>query len=137
MSIEKIPSQINTIVLDIDGTILNSNNNIQDGLPDIIQKLCKSSMNIILASARPILSIAMIGAKLGIKCPFVGLNGGIVASSDLIYWTTELIITPEIHQVLMNFKDEVSMNWGHYIVYPVCGLYLHLRYFCIFSTISI
>ncbi len=108
---EKIPLLINTIVLDIDGTILNSNNDIQDRLPDIIKKLCKSSINIMLASARPILSVAMIGAKLSIDCPFVGLNGGIVANSDRIYWTKELIVTPEIYQVLMSFKEQVSINY--------------------------
>jgi Cof subfamily protein (haloacid dehalogenase superfamily) len=111
MHTEKIYSEINTIVLDIDGTILNSNNIVQDGLPEVIKKLDESECNIILASARPISSMVHLGDKLGITCPLVGLNGGIVAHKDTIYWGSEFIVNPAILGVLSHHKQQISINY--------------------------
>lgn len=102
-------SRINTIILDIDGTILQSNNVIQPGLDSICSILQDHGIHLLLASARPIISILNISKKLNIFNPVVGLNGSIIADRNKIFYQASFK-TEKIIETLLKHKN-ISLNY--------------------------
>lgn len=102
-------TQINVIVLDIDGTILKSNNRIQSGLDQVCRILNTNGIQLVLASARPINSILKIAHRLNIFGPAIGLNGSIIADNKKIFYQSSFQ-TEEILKILSKFQG-ISLNY--------------------------
>lgn len=100
---------INTIVFDIDGTILTSKNQIQSGLKENLEILSSKGINILLASARPLTSILNIGKNLGISLPVIGLNGSIIADYNKIIFR-QSFDTLKIIETINNYEG-ISINY--------------------------
>lgn len=67
------------IVLDLDGTTLNSKNVIPENLKEIlITQVKKGSCRVVLASGRSISSMKLLAADLGLTAPLITLNGGVI-----------------------------------------------------------
>lgn len=67
------------IVLDLDGTTLNSRNVIPMNLEKMLGNLVKNkTCRIVLASGRSISSMKYIASNLGLTAPMVTLNGGVI-----------------------------------------------------------
>ncbi len=67
------------IVLDLDGTTLNSKNVIPENLKEIlINQVKKRSCRVVLASGRSISSMKLLASDLGLTAPLITLNGGVI-----------------------------------------------------------
>ena len=67
------------IVMDLDGTALNSRNEMSDNLQNILKFLLgNNKCRVILASGRSISSMKPIAENLGLNAPLITLNGGVI-----------------------------------------------------------
>lgn len=75
-------SKIKLIVSDIDGTLVNNNNQISVLTSDLVKKLQKKNVLFSLASQRVHSSIVPLAKDLDIKIPFISLNGSLIQDGD-------------------------------------------------------
>ncbi len=75
-------SRIKLIVSDIDGTLINSNNEISELTIDIIKKLNNKKIFFSLASQRVHSSIIPIAKELNIDLPYISLNGALIQNVE-------------------------------------------------------
>lgn len=68
------------IVLDLDGTLLNSKKTIEIKTKRLLQKLASLGNVITIATGRPPRSIIEYNEELGIYLPFIGYNGSIITN---------------------------------------------------------
>ena len=81
------------IVMDLDGTALNSNNKIPDNLQEILISLIQNKRcRIVLASGRSISSMQPIANNLDLEAPVITLNGGVIIDpiSNRIFYERNL-----------------------------------------------
>ncbi len=81
------------IVMDLDGTALNSSNIMPENLHNILNFLKDSKgCRVILASGRSVSSMKSIAQKLRLKAPLITLNGGVIIDpvSDKIHFEKNL-----------------------------------------------
>lgn len=73
---------IKMVVTDIDGTIYTPQNGITKEVKDCIQNLCSNGIHVAIATGRTYGSAKHIADELGIKCPLICYQGGLVNSYD-------------------------------------------------------
>jgi len=109
------------IVLDLDGTALNSNNVIPRNLQDILKRLKNNkTCRIVLASGRSISSMKIIAGELGLEAPAITLNGGIIIDpvSDEIYYEENL--SEAIYLKSLKILKELNID---IVVFTAFGVY--------------
>ncbi len=74
--------KIKLIVSDIDGTLVNSENELSPQLKQVVKKLQDNNIYFSLASQRVHSSIYPIATELDIKVPFISLNGSLIQDSE-------------------------------------------------------
>lgn len=73
---------IKLIVSDIDGTLVNSSNEVSELTSDLVKKLRKKGILFSFASQRVHSSIVPLAEKLEIDIPFISLNGSLIQDID-------------------------------------------------------
>ncbi len=76
------------VVVDLDGTMLNSYGMVTENTKNIIQQTIKKGMDVIIASGRPIDSIKTIAKEIGSKNYFIAGNGALIydmKKDEIIY----------------------------------------------------
>lgn len=73
---------IKMVVTDIDGTIYSPETGISIGVKECIQKLDKEKINVVIATGRTFGSAKYVADLLGIKCPLICYQGGLINSYD-------------------------------------------------------
>lgn len=75
------------IAIDMDGTLLNSKNNVSNRTKKAIIKAKEKGVHVVLSTGRILKSAIYYSQKLGLKNPIVASNGGIIVdeNSNLIY----------------------------------------------------
>ncbi|MCK5201427.1 MAG: HAD family hydrolase [Spirochaetales bacterium] len=109
------------IVLDLDGTALNSNNVIPRDLQDILIRLKNNNAcRIILASGRSIASMTPIAHSLGLEAPVITLNGGVIINpiSNEIYY--EKNISTEIYSESLLTLKKLHID---FVIFTAFGVY--------------
>jgi hypothetical protein len=109
------------IVLDLDGTALNSNNVIPDNLQDILKRVkIYGACRIVLASGRSISSMKIMAGELGLEAPVITLNGGAIIDplSDEIYYEKNL--SEEIYLRGLTILKELHID---IVVFTAFGVY--------------
>ncbi|MCU6430241.1 Cof-type HAD-IIB family hydrolase [Lacticaseibacillus paracasei] len=66
------------ILSDIDGTLLNSQHQLTDGVKTAIQDYAIAGGTFVLASARPPLAMTALAHQMGLDVPLVSLNGAVI-----------------------------------------------------------
>ncbi len=100
------------IVMDLDGTALNSSNEIPENLHNILSFLKDNrGYRIILASGRSVSSMKPIAEKLRLKAPLITLNGGVIIDpvSDEIHFEKNL--GKKIYSESIKILQDLSMNF--------------------------
>lgn len=109
------------IVLDLDGTTLNSKNVIPENLHSILKKLKNNkACRIVLASGRSISSMKIIAGHLGLEAPAITLNGGAIIDpvSNEIYYVKNL--SEEIYLESLTILKELHID---IVVFTAFGVY--------------
>ncbi len=109
------------IVMDLDGTALNSNNAIPKNLQDILIQLKNNNKcRIVLASGRSISSMKPIAESLGIDAPVITLNGGVIIDpiSNEIYYEKNLLTPIYIESLLILKNLKVD-----FVIFTASGVY--------------
>lgn len=75
-------SNIKLIAVDLDGTLLNSSNQVSNASIGTLRKLYQQGIEIVLASGRPYESIVPIAKKIGITGPIISANGALIMSGN-------------------------------------------------------
>lgn len=70
--------KIHLVVIDLDGTLLNSAKQISDATVAILQKARKTGVKIVLATARPPRSVMPFYTQLNLDTPMINYNGALV-----------------------------------------------------------
>lgn len=71
------------VALDLDGTLLNSEHKISSYSKEILMKLDRLGIKIVLSSARPIRSVLNIAHEIGLQnLPMIAANGAIIAKNE-------------------------------------------------------
>ena len=73
---------IKMVVTDIDGTIYTPETGITNKVKDCINKLAQDGIKVVIATGRGYSSARKVAEKLGIKCPFICYQGGLVNSYE-------------------------------------------------------
>lgn len=109
------------IVLDLDGTALNSKNVIPGNLQDILIRLKdNNNCRVILASGRSITSMKQIARNLGLKAPVITLNGGSIIDpiSDEVFHEKNLPIKVYTENILILKHLQID-----FVVFTAFGVY--------------
>ena len=73
---------IKMVVTDIDGTIYTPETGITKNVKDCIQNLVKNDIQVVIATGRTYSSAKHVADMLGIKCPLICYQGGLVNSYE-------------------------------------------------------
>lgn len=73
---------IKLVVTDIDGTIYNPEKGITQATLNSIQRLVKNDIPVVIATGRTFASAKWVADKVGIKCPLISYQGGLICSYD-------------------------------------------------------
>lgn len=109
------------IVLDLDGTALNSKNVIPENLQDILIRLKdNNNCRVILASGRSITSMKKIAHNLGLKAPVITLNGGSIIDpiSDEVYYEKNLPTKVYTENILILKHLQID-----FVIFTAFGVY--------------
>lgn len=95
------------LALDIDGTLLNSRQELTPSTIEAIQLAIKKGIKVCLVSGRRPRAMAQYAAKIGLTHPLVGFNGGIVAD-PLTFNTLRAVTIPreEMTEILQEYERE-------------------------------
>lgn len=80
--VKKRFKDIKLIVSDIDGTLVNNNNEISELTIDLVKKLKEKGVLFSLASQRVHSSIIPLAEQLDVTIPYISLNGSLIQTSD-------------------------------------------------------
>ncbi len=102
---------IKLIVTDIDGTIYNPEIGIKDSVKNSINNLVKNGINVVIATGRTYGSAKTVADKLGIKCPLICYQGGLINSYDGEILDAKYL-NPEIaREIITDFrKRKIHLN---------------------------
>ena len=99
------------VAIDLDGTLLNSKHQISSYTKDILNKLHKNGIRIVLASARPIRSVLNIAAEIGLTgLPMIGGNGAIIAKNENEILYRNSISKDDVLKIGELLKEYLSLN---------------------------
>ena len=76
-------SQIQLVLADVDGTLVTQEKGLSVATRAAVQSLATARIAFSIMSSRPAQGLRMLIEPLELRIPFVGLNGGIVVSTDL------------------------------------------------------
>lgn len=114
---EKKLKKINTVFLDIDGTLVDSNSKIDPQSVEVIKKL-KDKYNFYLVSGRNFEGIMTIYRKLELETPLICNNGALIATKDkkvISTITMDKEVATEIFETYKNDDLSISVydefNW--------------------------
>lgn len=99
------------VCIDIDGTLINSSHQVTKKTIDVLSKLSKQNILVVLVSARPTESVkSLVYNKLKLTMPFIAFNGGIVSNKGklLEIGTIDNSIAEEVYKDLLN--EGISIN---------------------------
>lgn len=103
------------VVLDMDGTLLNSDHKASDTNKEILQRLTSKGIEVVLASGRPFQAVYLYTKELGIDSPIIASNGAMVKSAK----TEEIYYSATVPKELA----EEIVKYGRRNEYPT-SLYL-------------
>ena len=73
---------IKMVVTDIDGTIYSPETGISKNVKDCILNLCNNGIQVVIATGRTYASAKTVADSIGIKCPLICYQGGLVNSYE-------------------------------------------------------
>ena len=94
------------VFLDIDGTLLKSDHTISAPTIEIIQRLKKEHVPVVLVSARPLHGITRIAETTGLlDLPIASLNGALIAIQGKVIFELpiDIDLTPPLHEYLKQY----------------------------------
>jgi Cof subfamily protein (haloacid dehalogenase superfamily) len=95
------------VFIDIDGTLLKSDETISEATFTIIQKLKEKNVLVVLVSARPFSAIVPIAEEIGLhNLPVASLNGAYISSNGKKIFNSiiDVDITTRIHEKLQQYN---------------------------------
>lgn len=97
------------IAIDIDGTMLNSENKLTSRTKDTIRKAVKQNINIVVATGRMYTSALPLIKETGIRLPSVFFNGALIRNPKTHETLHERGLGKELTTEILNFYR--SNNW--------------------------
>ncbi len=120
MELKKI-SPPKLIVLDLDGTALNSSNFLPNNLKEMLIDLEKmGTSRVTLASGRSISSMKLLASDLGLTAPLVTLNGGVIIDPVTKEIYNEKNLTIEIYKESLYILKILNID---FVVFTSFGVY--------------
>ncbi len=120
MELKKI-SPPKLIVLDLDGTALNSSNFLPNNLKEMLIDLEKmGTSRVTLASGRSISSMKLLASDLGLTAPLVTLNGGVIIDPVTKEIYNEKNLTIEIYKESLHILKILNID---FVVFTSFGVY--------------
>ena len=114
-------SRIKLIVSDIDGTLVNNNNEISELTSELVKKLHKKNILFSLASQRVHSSIVPFANDLEIKIPFISLNGSLIQDSTGKEILNKSILNRKYVEKAINLAEnsyvKIALCYNDHIVY--------------------
>jgi Cof subfamily protein (haloacid dehalogenase superfamily) len=108
------------IAFDLDGTIVDSKNNVCSMLIDVITELKKKGINFTLVSARVPQSILRLANVIGIENDFIiALNGSLIINHKLEIAYSKTFATNRVLNVLANIDKQISRHFYHELIWAV------------------
>ena len=107
--------KIKAIFMDMDGTLLNSNNLVSEKLKNKLQELEKKGIKIFIATGRSYAATSNYVREIGIKNPVITYNGGKIISpltNEVIY---ENPINPKNVEKLIKISRERKIHLNLYL----------------------
>ena len=115
-------SKIKLVMSDVDGTLLNSDNEVSDLTKDTVQRLVESGIEFGLATGRNYESAASIMEQLGLdpkKAPIVSLNGFWVDHESMDYKFRDHTIDYETSKLLGGIGERYFMGVLYFFEHKV------------------
>lgn len=107
-------------VFDIDGTLIDDNNLVQNSTRKILNEIHKNGDLIVFASARPTMSLKNIAKELNVP-----INGIIALNGSIIFYKDEIIIEENMTEQTYNEVIKISKTNGiHINVYTKDNWYI-------------
>lgn len=92
------PSRL--LALDLDGTLLTSRHEITERSRRALSAAARAGWRVVLVSARPPRSVADIAGRIGLREPYVALNGGLVVDERGGILHSTVMRADDLHAVL-------------------------------------
>jgi Cof subfamily protein (haloacid dehalogenase superfamily) len=102
------------IAIDMDGTLLNSENKISERNKDILHRAAREGIHVVLSTGRILKSAQYYSKSIELKSPIVACNGAIVSSrdgKDIIY---EKFIETQTSKKIIKLAEENNIYYRFY-----------------------
>lgn len=103
--------QFKLVAFDIDGTIMDENNQVCKRLIDVVAKLQDNGVIFTLASARVPKSVLDIATQLGIKGHVISLNGSLITNDQHEILYSKSFETARVKNALAKIDKKISRNY--------------------------
>lgn len=102
---------IKMVVTDIDGTIYSPESGISEGVKQCISNLYQNNIPVVIATGRTYGSARIIAEKLGLKCPLICYQGGLVNSFDGEILDAKYLNPDIAREIIKNFRTrKIHLN---------------------------
>lgn len=109
------------IALDLDGTTLNSKNEIPLNLKKLLITLVKhKKCRVVLASGRSLSSMKLLASDLGLTAPLVTLNGGVIVDPITIKIYKEQNLPPDTYKESLHILNTLDID---FVIFTSFGVY--------------
>lgn len=109
--------QIRLIALDLDDTTLLPDKTISPRNEEAIRTAAQQGCHVVLASARPLGSIARYASELGIEGHCIGLNGAVIATLPGLERVRARYLEPELVRRILHLTEQIQAP-NVFIEYP-------------------
>lgn len=96
---------IKMVVTDIDGTIYTPENGITPGVKECIKNLQKNGILFAIATGRTYSSAKHVADTIGIKCPLICYQGGLVNSYEGNILNVKYLNSDIAHEIIADFRE--------------------------------
>lgn len=104
-------------VFDLDGTLLDRRGYARAGVKDVLQRLRREYVQLVLASGRPRAGLECVWDRLGFRTDGISLNGSLVITREGVSFVASDYLQEEaltkVVRGLLAIKDDVSAVFGY------------------------
>jgi hypothetical protein len=105
------PFRIETLISDVDGTLLGEDKLLTTATVDAVKKLQHAGVKFTIVSSRPPRGLTRLIAALDLTFPVAGFNGGVIASPDLSILSEHLIERDVAYTAIAAIEQAGASAW--------------------------
>lgn len=102
------------VAIDMDGTLLNSSDNVSERTKMVLKKAMDEGLNIVISTGRIFKSALFYGKNIGLESPIISCNGAVISSFDGKEVFLEKTIDVRILKDILKIAEKMNIYYHFY-----------------------